>query len=169
VAGHRRHDDEVAGLLALHLRQRGGDAVEHASEVHVDHAIPVLDFQALERGMRHQARVVEHHVDATVGLHRGVDQFLHLGAVGDVGADRDGLVASFCQLSHERMQAVGAARAEYDAGTLSGQQACGGLAQAAAGAGDDDDLALDVRVYEVPLLMFDAVECRWRSINQLDG
>jgi hypothetical protein len=38
------------------------------------------------------------------------------------------------------------AGAEHDVSAVSGQAACGGCAQAAARAGDDDDLACDVLV-----------------------
>lgn len=46
---NRRHVDDVATLLSLHVRKRGGDAVENIPEIDVDHAFPIIDFQALER------------------------------------------------------------------------------------------------------------------------
>ena len=46
VARHGRDIDDVAALLRLHVRQRGGDAVEHALDVDVDHAVPVVDLAA---------------------------------------------------------------------------------------------------------------------------
>jgi hypothetical protein len=38
VAGDRRYVDDVPTFLPGHVRQRGGDAVEHAFQVHVDEA-----------------------------------------------------------------------------------------------------------------------------------
>ena len=74
VAGHRRDVDDVAALLRLHVRQRRGDAVQHALDVHIDHAVPVLHLAALQRRVRHQAGVVEDHVDAPVSLHGTIDE-----------------------------------------------------------------------------------------------
>ena len=94
VAGDRRDVDDVPGLLLLHVRQRRGDAVEHALDVDVDHPVPVVDLEALERRLRHQPGVVDHHVDAPVRLHGRVDQPLHLVAVGDVRRDGERLAAA---------------------------------------------------------------------------
>jgi len=47
--GDRGDADDVAALALLHRRQHGGDPVEHALDVHVDRAVPVVDVQPLER------------------------------------------------------------------------------------------------------------------------
>ncbi|MHC2293802.1 hypothetical protein ACVIJW_009672 [Bradyrhizobium barranii subsp. barranii] len=105
-------------LLRGHVRQRRRDAVEHALDVDVDHAVPLIDLQPFEQRLRHQAGIVEHHVDAAVGLHTRVHQGLHLRAVGNVGPDGQRLAATRRDLVHERGKAIGAPRTEHDRGTL---------------------------------------------------
>ena len=75
-------------------------------DVHVDHLIPVVDLQALEWRVRHQPGVVEHHVDAPVGLHGGVDQRLHLVSVRDIRGYGQRLAASACQFVGQRLDTV---------------------------------------------------------------
>ena len=65
-------------FCCCHVRQRRGDAVEHALDVDVDHPVPLVDLQPLEQRLRHEARVVDHHVDPSVVLNRRVHQPLHL-------------------------------------------------------------------------------------------
>ncbi len=47
------------------------------------------------------------------------------------------------QLGDQRVEAVGAARAQHDLRAAARQLARGGFADAAAGAGDDDDFSCD--------------------------
>jgi hypothetical protein len=54
----------MAGFLPLHMRQRRGDPVQRAFEVHVDRPVPLVDPEALEQRLRHQPGVVDHHVTA---------------------------------------------------------------------------------------------------------
>jgi hypothetical protein len=88
VAGDRRYVDDVPTFLPGHVRQRGGDAVEHAFQVHVDHPVPVVDLAAFERRVRHQTGIVDDHVQVPVHRNRAVDERLHLLAVGDIGLHR---------------------------------------------------------------------------------
>jgi hypothetical protein len=48
VPGDRGDVDDVSGLLSLHDRQHGADAVEDAFDIDVDGAIPVIDLAAVE-------------------------------------------------------------------------------------------------------------------------
>ena len=125
-----------------HMRQRGGDAVEHALDVDVDHSVPVLDLAALERRVRHQPGIVDDHVDPAVQPHRAVDQALDLLALGDVGL-HDG-VAAARQLLGQRLEPIDPPRAEHELRALRGEQPRRRLAEPAAGAGDDDDFAFDI-------------------------
>ena len=93
--------------------------------------------------MRHQAGVVDDYVDAPVRLDRAIDQPLDLLAVGDVGLDRR--VRAKLQLFGQRLKPVEPARAENELRAFAREMPRGGLAQPAARAGDDDDLAVDVR------------------------
>jgi hypothetical protein len=66
------------------MRQGGGDAIKHALDVHVDHPVPVVDLQPLDRRKRHEAGVVDDRVDASVRLHGALDEALDLGVFCDV-------------------------------------------------------------------------------------
>src|SRR5690606_3790848 len=59
VAGDRGDVDDLPRSLRLHVGQGGGDTVEHALDVDIDHPVPIRDLQAVERGMRHQAGIVD--------------------------------------------------------------------------------------------------------------
>jgi len=53
-------------------------------DVHIDHAVPLVDLQAIERRLRHEPGIVDHHIDPPVGLNCAVDQSFDLLVVGDV-------------------------------------------------------------------------------------
>lgn len=48
VAGDRRNIDDVPSLLLFHPRQHRGNAVQNSLNVDIDHAIPVVNFEAGE-------------------------------------------------------------------------------------------------------------------------
>ena len=83
-----------------------------------------------------------------MGVHRSVDKRLDLVDLGDVCRDRQCLAAVAVQLVGQGLEAVEAARAEHDGRVLLGEEPCSGLAEPAAGAGDDHDLAFDVGAHE---------------------
>jgi AraC-like DNA-binding protein len=86
----------------------------------------------------HQARVVQHHVDAPVRVHGRVDELLQLVAVGHVGPEREGLSAASGQLLGERLDALDTPRAQRDDGAFLRKEPCRGLPKSAARARDDD-------------------------------
>ena len=112
-----------------------------ALDVDVDHPVPLVDLQPLEQRLRHEARVVDHDVDASVRLNGPIDQPLHLIAAGDVGLERQRFAAAAGQFGSERRQAIDTSCAEDDARTARRQAACRGFAESAARAGDDDHLS----------------------------
>jgi hypothetical protein len=144
VARHGGDVDDVAGLLPLHVRQRRGDTIQHALDVHVDGAVPVVHRKALERRERHEPSVVEQHVDASIRLHGRVYQSLDLLAVCDVRGSGQRLAAFGGQVPSQRLDALDAPGSEYDGCPLGAQVPSGRFAQPAARAGDDDDLAFNV-------------------------
>ena len=91
--------------------------------------------------MRHEAGVVDDHVDAAVRLHSAIHQALDLLARSDVGLN-DSVLAER-QLLGERLKPVETARAQHELGAALGEMSGGGLAEPAARAGDDDDFILD--------------------------
>jgi len=132
---------EPAGL---EHRQGGGDAVQQALDVDVDHLVPLVGQARRHRGDGHVAGVVDQHVDPAEGLDGGGDHGVGVGLDGDVGPDGDRLAAGGGDLGDQGLQAVDAAGGQHQAGALGGEVAGGGFAQAAAGPGDDDDLAGNV-------------------------
>ena len=69
--------DDAAEALLLHVRQRGGGAVEHGRQVQRDDGVPLLDREVLDRRGVLDAGVVDQDVDATELAHRVVDQAAH--------------------------------------------------------------------------------------------
>src|SRR6185437_2683687 len=139
--GHRGH--HVAAALPPEDRQRGGDAVEHAPEVDVDHRLPAVDVEVGDGPDLADAGVADQYVEPAELLDRRVGQALEVLAPGDVGGAADGTPAVVADLLRELVQALGPARAQHDGGAPPGEQPRGGLADAAARAGDGDDLAAD--------------------------
>src|SRR3546814_1928227 len=62
--------DELATALALHQGQTGSDAVEYATNVDVDHTVPLVNFQRLQFGEWHDPGVVDDHIDLAESLDR---------------------------------------------------------------------------------------------------
>jgi hypothetical protein len=93
--------------MSDHVGQGRSDAVENASQVHIDHAVPSLDLAAFEQRVRHQAGIVDDHIDAPVRLNRAVNKMLYLFAVGDIGLDDGcGREANFLRQSLEPVEAA---------------------------------------------------------------
>ena len=68
---------------------------------------------------------------------------LHVIELRDVGLQAGGDAPLAAQLGDERVEPIGAARAQHDLRAAARQLARGGFTDAAARAGDDDDLAFD--------------------------
>jgi hypothetical protein len=60
--------DKMTESLRPKLRQRCRDAVQHAFDVDVDHLLPILDAQVVERGDRHHTGVIDEHIKLAVPL-----------------------------------------------------------------------------------------------------
>jgi hypothetical protein len=110
----------------------------------VDHPLPFVDLQALEECLRHQAGIVDHHVDPSEGFHGSVYEMLHLLAVCDVHGDRNRLAATAGHLFRKRLNAILAACAEHQLGALLRQMSSCRFAEPAAGAGNDNRFVFDV-------------------------
>ncbi len=104
-----------AALLA-HQRQRGVRAVEEAEHVDLDHLAPLAGVGALDRAEQHHAGVVDERVDPPEPVLRGLDEPARLLLGRDVDGDRGGRAALSLDLLGERVDAIGAPRAERDGG-----------------------------------------------------
>jgi hypothetical protein len=139
VAADGGNVDDLAVALLFHQRQHGGDAVEDAADVDVDHLVPFVDFQRFERRERHQAGVVDDDIDMAVLFDGDGDEGLHVFEAGDIERGELDGAAFAAQLGGDVFEAVGAACADDDVVAAAGEQAGGGFADAAAGTGDEDD------------------------------
>jgi hypothetical protein len=144
VARHGGDVDDVPGFLTLHVWQGRGDAVEHTLDVHVDHPVPLVDLEAFKWRLRHQPGVVHHDVDTPVRLNGGIDESLHLVAVGDVCRYGECLAAAAGQLVGQRPEPFDPPCPQHNAPSLGGEEPGGRLAQPAARARDDDDMTQPV-------------------------
>ena len=111
----------MPALLRDHVGQDGGNAVQHALEVHIDHAVPILDLKTFETGVRHEPGVVDDHVDAAVRLHRAVHQTLDLIALGHIGLN-DSAGAERKRLG-DCLKPVEAPRSQHEFGAVLEQDA----------------------------------------------
>src|SRR4029077_16198805 len=105
----------------------------------------------LDRHVVGEGRVVDQHVDRAVPLTRLADQPLALRRLRDVGPDRVGLAARLADGAHRLLERAregmltfldGAGRAD-DAASLGGEEPGDVGADAATGAGDYHDLAVE--------------------------
>ena len=130
------------------MRQGRGDAVEHALDVDVDHAVPVFHLAALERRVRHEARVIKDDVDAAVLLDCSVNEAAHLRHVGNIRAD--GSARGQRKLFGQLLNSLDPSCAQHQLRTEPGEAACRRFAQTAARASNDDHFAFDSIVHCSP-------------------
>ena len=131
-------DPSAARRLAFHLPEGRLHAQEHAGEVDIDDVFPLLERQVLERyAGRVDARVVEQHVDSAERTLRFSEQRVHRRWIGDVR--RHGQRISRCAFRGRSglFQRIAPAPGKRNAITMLQKRERGGLADAAACAGDD--------------------------------
>jgi hypothetical protein len=110
-----------------------------AANIDVDHRVPVLHLQRRERRQRHDASIVDQHVDAAEARNRVIDERLHVRAAGDVERTTFGGAARGNDFGGECFEPVGAACAEEQFRAGGGKFARRRSADTAARAGDQDD------------------------------
>ena len=127
-----------------HVRQRRGDAVEHALDVDVDHPVPFVDLEALERRVRHQPGVVDasHRCGRRSATAASTSASTCSRSVTSVGKRQRLAACRRARAPAPRCDRRGA-RPAPAARLLRRKQPRRRLAEAAARAGDDDDLVLD--------------------------
>jgi hypothetical protein len=142
VRSRRSEVDDVTGTPGTHEREDGRDPVQGAPQVHVDHLVPLVDAQGLQRRQGHHARVVDEHVDAAVPLVGGVREGAHAVEARHIEFPMFGSAAGRADLVGEGLEPVDAAGAEYDLVAVRRQPAGGRLADAAARSRDENDLVI---------------------------
>jgi|GEM_PF-4158331 len=124
--------------------QHGGNAVEHAFDVHVYHRVPVGGFQRGQRRRGHQTRIQEHHVHAPEGLFGQRDQCRAVFGFDHIGYAVNRLPACGFNLIDKGLELVLAPRAEHDFRAPGGKFQRGGFADAAGRASDNYNFVFNV-------------------------
>ncbi len=118
LADEGAHVDDLAPTLLRHVRQDRVHRVEGAVEVYLDHLVPVLHRELLERAVYVYAGVVDKDVYAPVLLYRLIYEPLGLLRVRDISLDRDGLATSLGDLVDQLLRRFLAARVvDHDLGS----------------------------------------------------
>ena len=133
--------DDAPGALLDHRALDGLDEIEGALEIRIDDHVPILLGHAHGKAIAGEAGVVDQDVDAGEIGEDLLDERLHGGVVGDVhgvglgqaGVLRVDLIGGALGI---RLRAGNHGHARAFAGEAQGD----GVADAAAGAGDDGDL-----------------------------
>ena len=139
--------DHAAPLSFHHGGQGRPGAVVGAFQDGVDHGVPVR-FRHLEQVLvAGEAGVVDQDVDAAVGARCLVGHGPHLAVVADVQHGADGLEAGFLQAGDSLAHGVGVDVGDHDARAFARQRQGRGVADAAAGSGDDGDFAGELQIH----------------------
>ena len=141
---------ELPGLLPPEHRQRGRDPVQHALDVGVDHLVPVVDPQRVQRRDQAHADVADQDVQAAEALLRQRGQPGHVGPAPHVGGLVSGLSPAIGDAACHCLQPLQPPGAQDDPGSLPGQQLGRGRPDPAARSGDGHDLALDACRHQYP-------------------
>ena len=96
-----------------HLGQNGREAIKHALDVDVDHAVPFIDLERRHQRQRHDAGIVYDDVDITESLAACLCEGLDALPVGDVKRMDDDVGARAAQFFGQRLKAIQPARAEH--------------------------------------------------------
>src|SRR5262249_27156104 len=144
VLGGDAGDVDNPPLAALHHPEGHRVAeVEHPAEVGPDDVVPLLLGHAHEQPVGDDAGVVDEDGDGPQFLLDALHASLHRGGVGDVGLHGDRPAAGGGDLADEPLGRLAVAAVDdRDVGTLGGEGAGDGPADAAAAPGDDCDLIL---------------------------
>jgi hypothetical protein len=149
------------------VRQCSVSDVQQAALVDRDHPLPFLDVGGHDGPEEHQPGAVDQDVEPPELGDCGPHGPVGLVAVGDVGLDRQSRAARCFDLRDKRVGAVLAAGDDDDVRGMLGKLAGGGVADAAAGAGDERHGAVecgDVHAAPPSVKASDEDRSRWASI-----
>src|ERR1700722_20337194 len=121
-----------AALLFLHVRQSGSYSVEHALDVEVDHAVPLVDLQKRKRRDRHNAGIVDQDIDLSVCVDGLLDQSLNLRPICYVDRHGKRLCAIGLNALHNGVETILTSRSQNDCCAQLCQMASGTLTETAA-------------------------------------
>jgi len=104
----------VAAFLFQEVGQCGRNAVEHALDIEVNHAIPLVHLEKRKRRNRHDTCVVHQDVDLAIGVDGLVDQGLDFCPLRCVDCDSERLSTAGLNVSDNRVETNLAPRAQND-------------------------------------------------------
>ena len=132
--------------LSDHPRDERLDAVQHAEEVHRDHAVPRVHLVVEEVAPATDAGVEERDVDFAVVVEGLVGEVLHRRQVGDVGRHSDHVVALGTELLDGLVKGFLVEVGEHHLHAVLGEERARGAPDASltATTGDDRHLACEI-------------------------
>jgi len=128
----------VAGLLSAKDRECGGNAVQHALDVDVDHLDPIVDTELVHQRDRADAGVVDQDIESTVGREGEGDEPVNLATLADVTRSVDRLAACVLDAARELREPIFAACTEDERGAGGSKAKRGGFADATARPGGSE-------------------------------
>jgi hypothetical protein len=129
--------------LRLHLRQHRSNPMQHASNVDVDHPVPLVNPEGREWGERHDAGVVDDHVDLAEFRFGEIGKGPDIVKVRDIESAQAHAAAAPLNPARDALQPVGPTRAEHDARATRREHAGCCLADAARRSSDQNNFVID--------------------------
>jgi len=148
----RGHVHVAARLLRAEVRRGGARDVERAVQVHVDHRAPFLDGHVEEEAVAQDSCVVHHHIELLKRIHGTLHDAIRRFPLGDAVGACHGLAARGADLVRHLFRRAGVAAlavdrgadvVHHDRGARGAERQREIAADAAPGAGDERDLALE--------------------------
>jgi hypothetical protein len=142
---HAAHIDDDAELVLEHVRQHSLHAIERALHVEIERLLDqrVVDLHELGPADRRACRV-EQELHVAERIKRTLDHVLDLRPLGDVDLERQRLTALGVDFTGGLLDAGLVEVGADHVGAFAREDVCGGAADAARGAGDDDGLAVKI-------------------------
>jgi hypothetical protein len=129
---------------AFHLRDHGAAGQERAGDVDAEMLDPFGDVEAFHLAERlRDCRRVDQDVAGAERIERGFEQARCGEGIADVAGNRQHAMPGGLDRRFGRREGILAAGVDHEGGAFSGEQIGGGPAQAAPGAGDDRNLAVE--------------------------
>jgi hypothetical protein len=97
--------------------------VQDAADVHVNHAVPFVDFKFVQRRKWHDAGVVHEDVDGPEFFLGESRERFHILEAGDVERSAFGRAAGWADFGDDAFQTIGAAGAEKNFGAFASEKA----------------------------------------------
>ncbi|MNG30985.1 hypothetical protein D3C84_1167150 [compost metagenome] len=86
--------------------------MQYATDIHIDHPVPLVHLQRIELGKRHDPGVVDQHIDPAELLQGEVDEGLGVFPAGHIQAPACGAAAGLADFRHQALQAFATPCAE---------------------------------------------------------